>query len=1366
MSDYELKITIPIGLDEAKIKAIREAADALREIQKATSGGGGGGGGGSRLTGLGAATAGLPGPQEVQKAKLVYNSLRDVLQTATGDMRRRVAEYNDLTKKEKALLNAVVKAGRDHIAENKRLTSQVIAQNKERSKNQAQEIKEAGKYVHALKGEHRQRLKDQNQEIKEAGKYVHALKKEYKEEMAARAVRLSGLQQSTRHYVGELSRLTGRLGEATSRFGLSMGFVVGGGSRFLRPLFVGFANFMRLAQTAVGGIGGLFGRGLGGAVGGIFGPLGATIGNAIGNLVGQVAGAVTAALGAVTILWAGAVRLWFIIVSNVVKSIAKVLQTLVSIAGSIVRGIIGAFTSLVSALSSIFGRVFNAVSRWMNRIAMVATGVVALSIRQFAKLDQAIGKSAAQTVGVGGANRAQLTGQAISLARQYRQDPERVAQTMFEPISAGMTDLASIAAVTGEALRLTIAGGMEDSTIAAKALVATMRALGSETQDVERIASVLFAAQAVGIGNIEDFAKQFRRLVPAARSVSISLEQVATATALVSQMTGGAEVGFRGLEFLMRDITNVVRKARQEFGSYTIGLKLTKEGGIDLFGILLAIRQEMEKLPVGQRVAAKRNIFQQQRMSAAAAAFMDMPMSQLGMISGRVANASAGYQAAYKDQEKAFWRSMDGIKSAIKVFGDVLGGAMSGVAGRVLNAISNFLGKITDHIQTLASAGYFDRLADSTLRLVNALAQLLTGDLNFKRWSDALLSFIENIPQKLDAITDKVREWASKGGIVAAFKEIGSKILSAISDTALGTVGASVGRIGARAFGAGAEGYRAAQGYDPNQSVNFGGMWKELISAIGRISRWDFMGAVVQVIEAISRGWISYFPLFRNFTKGILDAFKWLTDSILSLGELLATAYSAITGFLGLVAQTMGRFTAAAVLFSASDLLAKGGQRLAGTRQYLMGGEARVLPSETILYANRQGAEAEAARRNKLADRAIYGVQQEANTDWVVTQRMRGVFDTVNETFNKVFDAVDESVKGWLPKVVDASKQMAGAGDMAVTQYNLWLRYQQKLLDETAQQAQKTARLAAEKKREQELVDFETSVLKRAAALVKNVPPGGEYDLANLRGERARQIHTLGVSVRTGKMSGEAYRNERVAVDQQFRIVRQEQEARKDIVQSLKDERRERRLTMAEFDRQLKARLAAAEGTKTERGFDNTIKAMIGINQADLRAQRLGGMLSAKQYRQQLRGVRGGLLAQEGGFAIKKAEENLGLLDLSAIGAVQGGEGSLRRLAHYRTVAARAKAAPAGSPEWNRAQAELRTLNERFASRRGAGLMVGFLKKQDDLTTREEKLMDRKEKSAKDEEQNIQGWAGVGAALGEKIGADNKLVAGLNEVAK
>lgn len=1335
-------------------------ADALKELQGAArSTRGGGGGATASQTPMGAALAGMPSPAQAGQIRTTFNSIRETLRFATDAMRKFVAEMRNLTPEERAIFRemqaitrAQLSAQKAEARERMLITKATLAAEKTRAiERQAitkavllQEARNARERMlitkvwlaanaKAIQEQHR------NNRIEERinTAHVRALKAQYAEEQKL-------IEQRVRNWETGLNRVATairQVGADFSRFGLSMAFVAGGGSRFLRPLFVGFANFMRLAQGFVGSFGSILTRGLGSAIGKIFGARGGIIGGAIGGIVGQLAGAFIGVLGTVTVLWGGAVRLWIGIVSTAVRAIGNVLKTIVSVAWSVVRGIGSAFASVASFISSSFGKAFDIVSRWLRRIMLTVTGLVAFSIREFAKLDQAIGKSASQTAGVRGATRGQLTGQALGLARQFRQDPTKVAETMFEPVSAGMTDLRSIAAVTGEALRLTIAGGMEDSTIAAKALVATMRALGTETDDVRRIAGILFAAQAVGIGNIEDFAKQFRRLVPAARSAHISLEQVATATALVSQMTGGVEVGFRGLEFLMRDITNVVRKAKQELSGFTGGLRLTKEGGVDLFGTMLAIRQEMDKLPVAQQVAVRRAIFQQQRMAAAAAAFMQMPMGQLGAIAGRVAGAKGGYEAAFQEQERAFYRTFQGLTSSFKVLLNTVGSSVSGAAGRGFKVLSDLLLRISDAIAVLRDQGYFDRLADSILNLVTAIGQLIVGDINFKKWSDALFSFIENIPAKLDAITDKVREWASKGGIVEAFKEIAQRALGAVSSTALGTIGAAAGRVGARLAGAGGEGYRAAMDYDPNRSVMSGvyGLLEGLVDAIDRISRWDFMGGIVGIIESIQKGWITYFPMFQTFAKSLVSAFQWFTDKILWLGGQLAYwisgTFNAISSLIPGGPTTVKSFSELAARKQAQEIPGRGAP---WGRLRQAGGRLQTAKDAFSLLGGAIGKGSDLAEESRkyLGEPGGKG----------------GLFGTINDSLDTAFQAVDKSVQGWLPQIVETANQMAGSGDMAVTKYNLWLRFQQRLIDEADVHAKQVAKLAEQKRREREATDFETRVLERAAAMTKNLPPGGEYDPANLRSERARRIRNLGVDVRTGRMSADAYRVNRLGVDKEFTIIRGEQEARRGVIDELKRERRERRMTTAEFDRQMRGRLANLAGTKTERGFDQAVRAMIGFSQADLRAQRLAGLLTGKQYRTGLRGARQQILMQEGQTAIQQAGANLGQYDLSAIEATQGGEGVLRQITRYRQVLEQAKKAPPGSLEWSRAQAELRSRNARFEGLRGLGVEAGLLKKQEDLQTREEKILARKEEINKAEATNIVSWGGVGKELAKKLG--------------
>ena len=82
MADHELKISLPIVIDEAQVKLIREAAAAIRELQGASRSGGGGGGGASGGGGAGGGAtsgrrefAGIPSPADIAVAKKRFNEL-------------------------------------------------------------------------------------------------------------------------------------------------------------------------------------------------------------------------------------------------------------------------------------------------------------------------------------------------------------------------------------------------------------------------------------------------------------------------------------------------------------------------------------------------------------------------------------------------------------------------------------------------------------------------------------------------------------------------------------------------------------------------------------------------------------------------------------------------------------------------------------------------------------------------------------------------------------------------------------------------------------------------------------------------------------------------------------------------------------------------------------------------------------------------------------------------------------------------------------------------------------------------------------------------------------------------------------------
>lgn len=201
-------------------------------------------------------------------------------------------------------------------------------------------------------------------------------------------------------------------------------------------------------------------------------------------------------------------------------------------------------------------------------------GLAVVSVREFAKFDQAMGQSLAIMGDVSDALRAEMADAAREVAKTTTFSAEQAAQSYFFLASAGLDAQASIGAMPMVA-RFAQAG-MFDMALATDLLTDAQSALGLTIRDdavanmenMARVSDVLVRANTLANATVQQFSEALTNKAGAAlRSLGIEVEEgVAVLSAFADQGIKGEYAGTQ-LGIVLRDLTTKGLKNAEAFRS-------------------------------------------------------------------------------------------------------------------------------------------------------------------------------------------------------------------------------------------------------------------------------------------------------------------------------------------------------------------------------------------------------------------------------------------------------------------------------------------------------------------------------------------------------------------------------------------------------------------------------------------------------------------------------------------------------------------------------------------------------------------------------------------------------------------------------
>lgn len=156
----------------------------------------------------------------------------------------------------------------------------------------------------------------------------------------------------------------------------------------------------------------------------------------------------------------------------------------------------------------------------------------------------------------------ELQNQLMELSKQVPQTATELAQGLYSVVGAGVpaSNAMDVLRVAAEAA----AAGQTDMDTATKALISVMDSYGMKATEVGKISDVLFAANQAGVMTFKDLASAIGTVAGPAANAGVSFEEVAAATAALTNTGLSAQRATEGLRALIMGIVSPTKQAQKE----------------------------------------------------------------------------------------------------------------------------------------------------------------------------------------------------------------------------------------------------------------------------------------------------------------------------------------------------------------------------------------------------------------------------------------------------------------------------------------------------------------------------------------------------------------------------------------------------------------------------------------------------------------------------------------------------------------------------------------------------------------------------------------------------------------------------------
>lgn len=222
------------------------------------------------------------------------------------------------------------------------------------------------------------------------------------------------------------------------------------------------------------------------------------------------------------------------------------------------EGTTGAAGGLFAAASRLPGPLKGAAAA-----AALIGGALAKGVAEYRKFETSLARIATTTGSTLNRVRIDYASLVSELSTQTGVAAEEIAAGVQKAISGGVTAVADVSAIVGEAARFQAAGlgSLTDAISATTTVYANFRDAG---YDAVAVMNRIAAAAQIGEGDVADFAPAFKRLSGLAANLNIELDETGAVLANISQTAPSVSEGMTQVEGLFRTLLRPSAQAEEQ----------------------------------------------------------------------------------------------------------------------------------------------------------------------------------------------------------------------------------------------------------------------------------------------------------------------------------------------------------------------------------------------------------------------------------------------------------------------------------------------------------------------------------------------------------------------------------------------------------------------------------------------------------------------------------------------------------------------------------------------------------------------------------------------------------------------------------
>ncbi|UQD53301.1 phage tail tape measure protein [Bacillus methanolicus] len=486
-------------------------------------------------------------------------------------------------------------------------------------------------------------------------------------------------------------------------------------------------------------------------------------------------------------------------------------------------------------------------------------GVATAAVRTGMAFDQEMSKVKA----ISGATSEELKAlreQAIKLGADSTKSSTEVAAGMLEMSKAGFTVNQIMKAMPGVIAASEASG--EDMARTTEVMTAALNGFGLEASKASHVADVLAEVANRTNADINDMGYAFKYAAPVARTLGLSLEDVAAAAGIMSNAGIKGEQAGTTLRMSMLRLADPPKEAANTIEQ--LGLKIEDSNGkmLPLRDIIAQLNEKTKDMSKTQKAAAISAIFGTEAMSGMVAA-VDAGPEAFDKLKTALIESDGAAQKAAKEMKDNFAGAVEELKGTL----ESIGIQISDVMTPVLKDLTQWLTKAGDK---------FQNLSPEAKRLIVILGLVAAG---IGPVTIALAAFVKSIGILSGGIAKGIA-WLGK---YRAEASLTSKSLTALGTTAtvtstkINTASATVGKAG--------KGMTALQG----GAVAAGGA----LTMLG--GTWGSVAGIATM----------FLPQIFSAGKGVLSFGKNALTSAGGVGGLATKVFGAVKNF-GSLSRILG----------------------------------------------------------------------------------------------------------------------------------------------------------------------------------------------------------------------------------------------------------------------------------------------------------------------------------------------------------------------------------------------------------------------------------------------------------------------------